>query len=69
MPMRPAFGKAAGSAPEKIVIELVCAGLFETENLAALRIDPRHDVPNRAVLPGRVHPLKDQQQRIVVRRE
>jgi len=43
-------------------------GLFETENLAALRIDPGHDVPNGAVFPASVHPLKDQQQRLAIRR-
>ena len=42
------------------------AGMFETEHLAALRIDARHDVLDRAVLAGRVHGLKDQQQRVPI---
>src|SRR5664279_2706696 len=61
-----AFGKAAGRTPEKIMFQLFSARLFETENLAALRIDPGHDVPDGAVLAGSVHPLKNQQQRIAV---
>src|SRR5664279_694135 len=61
-----AFGKAAGRTPEKIMLQLFGARLFEAENLTALRIDPRHDVPDGAVLTGRVHPLKNQQQRIAV---
>ena len=37
-------------------------------HLAALRIDARHDVLDRAVLAGRVHGLKDQQHRPAVLR-
>ena len=62
-----AFRKSACRAPKEIVIELFCTGLFETENLAAFWIDPRHHVPDGAVLAGAVHALKDQQQRIAVR--
>ena len=64
----PAFRQTAGRAPEKIVFQFLGARLFETENLAALRIDPGHDVPDGAVLAGSVHPLKNQQQRIAVGR-
>ena len=64
----PAFGQPARGAPEKIMFQLVGARLFETENLAALRIDPGHDVPDGAVLAGGIHPLKNQQQRIAVGR-
>jgi hypothetical protein len=46
-------------APEKIMFQLIGGRLFETENLAALRIDPRHDVPDRAILARSVHPLKN----------
>ena len=53
-----AFGKTAVRTPEKIMFQLFSTRLFETENLAALRIDPGHDVPDGAVLTGRVHPLK-----------
>ena len=62
----PAFGKVAGRAPEKIMFQLFRARLFETEDLAAFRIDPGHDVPDGAVLAGAIHALKDQQQRIAV---
>jgi hypothetical protein len=41
-----AFGKAARAAPEKIMLEFLGAGLLETEDLAALRIDAGHDVPD-----------------------
>jgi hypothetical protein len=48
------------------MFQFVGGGLLETENLAALRIDPGHDVPDGTVLAARVHPLKNQQQRIAV---
>ena len=57
----PAFGKAARGAPEKIVFQLIDARLFETKNLAPLRINPGHDVPDSAVLTGGVHPLENQE--------
>jgi len=57
----PAFRQMAGCAPEKIMFQLVGGRLFETENLATLRIDPGHDVPDGAVLASSVHPLKNQQ--------
>ena len=62
-----ALGKAARRAPEEIVIELFRAGLFETENLATLWIDARHDVTNGAIFARAVHALEDQQQRIAMR--
>ena len=49
-PDPPAFRKHARGSPEKIVFQFVGARLFETENLAALRIDSGHDVPDGAVL-------------------
>ena len=64
----PSFRKPACCAPEKIMFQFLGAWLLETENVAAFRIDPRHDVPDGAVLAGRVHPLKNQQQRISVGR-
>jgi len=63
-----AFGKAARCAPEKIMFQFLGARLLETENVAALGVDSRHDVPNGAVLTGGVHPLKNQQQGIAVGR-
>ena len=62
----PAFGQMSCRAPEKIMFQFIGGRLFETENLAALRIDPGHDVPDGPVLAGCVHPLKNQQQRIAV---
>ena len=57
----PARGEPASRAPEKIMLQLLGARLFETENFAALRIDSGHDVPNDAVLASGVHSLKNQQ--------
>jgi len=57
----PAFRQMAGGAPEEIVLQFLDARLLETEDLAALRVDAGHDVPDRAVLARRIHPLKNQQ--------
>jgi len=40
--------------------------MFETENLAALRIDTGHHVPDGAIFSGRIHRLKDQQDGVAV---
>jgi len=50
----PALGKTACGAPEKIMFQLVGARLLETEDLAALRIDPGHDVSDGAVFAGSI---------------
>ncbi len=63
-----AFRKVAGGAPEEVVLQFDRARVLEAEHLAALRIDPRHDVPDRAILARRVHRLEDQQDRVAVRR-
>ena len=63
MPMRPRSGRYSDVAPHEVVVELLRRGLLEGVHLAALRIDARHDVLDRAVLAGRVHRLEDQQQR------
>jgi hypothetical protein len=62
-----ALRQVARGAPEEVVLQLGGAGVLEAEHLAALRIDPGHDVPDGAVLPRRVHRLKDQQDRMAVR--
>ena len=62
----PAFRQIARGAPEKIVLQFGGAGMFEAEYLAALRIDPGHDVPDGAVFSGRIHRLKDQQDGIAI---
>jgi len=54
------------SAPKEVVLQLGGAGVLEAEHLAALGIDPRHHVPDGAVLPCRVHRLKDQQHSVAV---
>jgi len=57
----PTFRQTTGRAPEKNRASFRRrARLFETENLTALRIDPGHDMPDRAVLAGCVHCLKYQ---------
>ncbi len=48
------------------MLQFVGAGLLEAGNLAPLRIDAGHDVPNGSIFAGGVHALKDQQQRVAV---
>ena len=48
-----ALRQTAVRAPEEIMFQLDGTRLFETEHLAALRIDPGHDVPDGAVLACR----------------
>ena len=64
----PAFRQIARGAPEKIVLQFGGAGMLEAEDLAALRIDPGHHMPDGAVLSRRIHRLKDQQDGIAVGR-
>ena len=40
--------------------------MFEAEDLAALRIDTRHHVPDGTIFSGRIHRLKDQQDGVTV---
>ena len=63
MPILPALGEAPRIAPHEVVVEVFRRGLLERDDLAALRIDARHDVLDRAVLAGRVHGLENEQQR------
>ena len=63
MPMRPRSGSAPGVSPEEVVVELLGRGMLEAVDLAALGIDARHDVLDRAVLAGGVHRLEDDQDR------
>src|SRR6516162_8726459 len=48
------FGQGLGVAPEKIVVKLFRGRMLERNDLAALRIDARHDVLDGAVLAGRI---------------
>ena len=68
MPIRPRSGRRQVVRQRKSCLQFLGARLLETENLAALRVDPGHDVPDGAVLAASVHPLKNQQQRIAVGR-
>src|SRR5579863_8802585 len=56
----PALRKIAGGAPEEVVLQFTWARMFETEHLAALRIDPGHHMLDHAILAGSVHGLEDQ---------
>ena len=48
------------------MVEVLSRRLLEREHLASLRIDARHDVLDGAVLAGRIHRLKHEQQRPAV---
>ena len=63
-----AFWQTSGSPPEKIMLQLFRARLFKAENLAALRVDPGHHVPDCAIFARCVRPLENQEQGIAVRR-
>jgi hypothetical protein len=45
--------------PEKVALQFTGAWMFEAEDLASLRIDPGHPVPDGAVFSRRVHGLKN----------
>jgi DNA-directed RNA polymerase specialized sigma24 family protein len=62
-----ALGQVAGGAPQKIMRQFGRAGMLEAEDLAALRVHPRHDMADHAILARRVHRLEDHQQGIFVR--
>jgi len=64
----PASLRQAGSCAKENHAAVFGAGLFETEDLTTWGFDSRQDVPDGAVLPGGVHPLEDEQQRIVIGR-
>ncbi len=49
--------QTAGRLPEKIVLQFLGTRLLETKNLAALRIDPGHDVPDGAGEIDRALPI------------
>jgi len=66
MPIRPRSGRSRVVRPEKNVLQFGGAGMFEAEYLATLWVDPRHHMLDGAILPSRIHRLKDQQDRIAV---
>ena len=57
----PALWQMACGAPEKIMLQLLRARLFETEYLTTLWIHARHDIPDRAILARRIHRLENQE--------
>ena len=66
MPIRPRSGRSR--VAEKIVLQFTGAGMLEAEDLAALRVDPGHHVPDRAVFSCRVHGLENQQHGMAIGR-
>ena len=48
------------------MLQLFSAGLLEAEYLAPLWVDSGHNMPDGAILAGRVHALKDDQERVTV---
>ena len=63
-----AFRKIPGGAPEKVVLQFTGAGMLEAEDLATLRIDPGHHVPDGAVFSRRIHGLENQQHGMAIGR-
>src|SRR5215475_814000 len=49
------------ATPQVIVVQVFAGGGLEGIDLAALRIDARHDMLDHTVLSGRVHRLKNKQ--------
>src|SRR5713226_5299572 len=64
MPMRP----RNHAAPHEIMVEFGGRRLLERVDLAALRIDAVEYALDGAVLAGRIHALKDQEQRPAILR-
>ena len=61
-----ALWKTLGRPPQEIMIQFLGAGMFETENLASLRIDARHHMLDGAVLAGSIHRLENHQDGVLV---
>ena len=68
MPIRPRSGSRHVVRQRKSCSSSSALGCLKLKHLAAFGIDPGHDVPDGAVLAASVHPLKNQQQGIVVGR-
>ena len=50
------------------MVQFQRAGMLETGNLAALRVNAGHHVPNRTVLAGSIHCLEDQKEGVAITR-
>src|SRR5262249_8917477 len=61
-----ALWQALQATPEIIVVEFFDGRRLERKNLTALRVNAGHDMLDRAVFPGGVHPLKYEQHRPTV---
>ena len=68
MPMRPRCGTVLAARQRKSCDKLLLVRLLERVHLAALRIEAAHHMLDDAVLAGRVHRLKHDQNRPVVSR-
>ena len=66
MPIRPRSGRSRVVRHRKSCCSFDRAGMLEAEDLAALRIDPRHDVLDGAVFSGCIHRLENQQHGMAV---
>jgi hypothetical protein len=64
----PALGQVPQAAPQVVMVELFRARRLVRVHLAALRIDARHHVLDRSVLPRSVHGLEHQQDRPAILR-
>jgi len=56
-------GQSLADAPQVVVAQFLIAGLAESGQLDALRIDQPHDVPRDAALARGVEPLHDDEHR------
>ena len=52
--------------PEIIVLQFVAGRCFEAVHPAPLRVDPRHHVPDHAILAGGIASLKNDQQGVTI---
>ena len=66
MPICPRSGRSRVVRQRKSCSQFGGARMFEAEDLAALGVDPGHHVSDGAVFSGRIHRLKNQQDRMAV---
>jgi hypothetical protein len=53
------LGQVLHVTPQEVVVELLVRWLLEADYAATLRVHPRHDEFDGAVLAGRVHGLQN----------
>ena len=66
MPIRPRSGRRHVVRQRKSCSSSSALGCLKLKTSQPSGLTPGHDVPDRAVLAGRVHPLKNHQQRVAV---